>query len=111
MNELEISNFLSNADLVQKTIEQINKDFYRCGRAVQLLYSHEFSPQKELSTKIATELKKLNITELQQFIYAVDLQESIFLKAISQNDDYQSLAEKILEREALKVFIRNNYSH
>jgi hypothetical protein len=111
MNDLKINESLANIDFVEKTIAQISKDFNRCGWEIDLkIETIEFA-KEELTKQIASQLSKFSATELQQFIYTVDLQENKFLRAVTVNDDYQSLAEEILKREALKVFIRSNFSH
>ena len=66
--------------------------------------------KEDLTNQIASRLIRLSGTELQQFIYTVDLKENKFLNAVTMDDDFKSLACEILKREALKVFIRSNYS-
>jgi hypothetical protein len=111
LNQLEFTKFLSNFDFVEKTREQIIKDFNRCGWQIELKIDSIAFAKEELTQQIAFHLSNFSTTELQQFIYTVDLQENKFLSAVTMNDDYQSLASEILKREALKVFIRSNYSH
>ncbi|MBU3660276.1 MAG: hypothetical protein FGM14_10420 [Flavobacteriales bacterium] len=111
MNQLEINDFFNNQEFIEKTVAQIIKDFNSCGWEV-CFESNSILPIKEdLTNQIASQLFRLSATELQQFIYTVDLQENKFLNAVTKNDDYKSLAGEILKREALKVFIRSKYSH
>ena len=109
MNDLKINESLSDFDFVEKTMAQISKDFNRCGLEVEFEFNAILPIKEELTNQIASRLIRLSATELQQFIYTVDLQENKFFNAITMNDDFKTLAGEILKREALKVFIRSNY--
>ena len=111
MNQLELNDFFANHEFIEKTITQLIKDFNRCGLEVEFELNALLPIKEELTNQIASRLIQLSGTELQQFIYTVDLQENKFLKAVTMNDDFKTLANEILKREALKVFIRSNYSH
>jgi hypothetical protein len=110
MNDIKINESLTNFDFVEKTMAQISKDFNRCGLEVDFELKAILPIKEELTNQIASRLTQLSVTELQQFIYTVDLQENKFLNAVTMNDDFKSLANEIIKREALKVFIRSNYS-
>jgi hypothetical protein len=110
MNELKINESLTNFDFIEKTITQLIKDFNRSGLEVDFELNAILPINEELTNQIALILIKLSATDLQQFIYTVDLQEKKFLNAVTINDDFKTLANEILKREALKVFIRSNYS-
>ena len=110
MNQLELNDFFANHEFIEKTISQLIKDFNRCGLEVDFELNAILPIKEELTNQIASRLIQLSATELQQFIYTVDLQENIFLNAVRMNDDFKTLANEILKREALKVFIRSNYS-
>ena len=110
MNDIKINESLTNFDFVEKTMAQISKDFNRCGLEVDFELNAILPIKEELTNQIASRLTQLSVTELQQFIYTVDLQENKFLNAVTMNDDFKSLANEIIKREALKVFIRSNYS-
>ena len=111
MNQLEINDLFTNKEFIENTISQLIKDFNRCGLEVDFGLNAILPIKEELTNKIASRLIQLSATELQQFIYTVDIQENKFLNAITMNDDFKTLANEILKREALKVFIRSNYSH
>ncbi len=110
MNDIKINESLTNFDFVEKTMDQISKDFNRCGLEVDFELNAILPIKEELINQIASRLIRLSATELQQLIYTVDLQENKFLNAVTMNDDFKTLANEILKREALKVFIRSNYS-
>lgn len=110
MNDLRINESFTNIDFVKKTMDQISKDFNRCGWEIEFELNTLLPIKEELTNQIASQLIRLSATELQQFIYTVDLQENKFLNAVTMNDDFKSLAGEILKREALKVFIRSNFS-
>ncbi len=110
MNQLELNDFFANKEFIENTISQLIKDFNRCGLEIEFELNTLIPIKEELTNQIASRLIRLSGTELQQFIYTVDLQENKFLTAVTMNDDFKTLAYEILEREALKVFIRRNYS-
>ena len=111
MNKLELNDFFDNKEFIENTISQLIKDFNRCGWEIDFELNALLPIKEDLTDQIASRLIRLSATELQQFIYTVDLQENKFLKAVTMNDDFKTLANEILKREALKVFIRSNYSH
>ena len=111
MNDLKINESLTNFDFVEKTMAQISKDFNRCGIVFEFQLQSNSPLKEHVVNEVRNSILKLSSTELQQFIYTIDLNENDFLKAVTMNDDYLTLAHEILKREALKVFIRSNYSH
>jgi hypothetical protein len=110
LNKLELNDFFDNKEFIENTISQLIKDFNRCGWEIDFELNALLPIKEDLTDQIASRLIRLSATELQQFIYTVDLQENKFLKAVTMNDDFKTLAIEILKREALKVFIRNNFS-
>jgi hypothetical protein len=110
LNQLELNDFFKNKEFIENTISQLIKDFNRCGWEIEFELNTLMPIKEDLTNQIASHLIRLSGTELQQLIYTVDLQENKFLNAFTMNDDFKSLAGEILKREALKVFIRRNYS-
>jgi hypothetical protein len=53
---------------------------------------------------------KFGETQLLQLIYIIDIPEKEFLSIISQSNFPQLLAEKIVLKEAYKVYLRSRYS-
>lgn len=109
MNDLKINESLTNFDFVEKTMAQISKDFNRCGIDFEFQLQSNLLLKEQVVSEIRNAIVKLSSTELQQFIYTIDLNENDFLKAVTMNDDLLTLSEKILQREALKVFIKINF--
>ena len=109
MNDLKINESLTNFDFVEKTMAQISKDFNRCAIDFEFQLQSNLPLKEQVVSEIRNAIVKLSSTELQQFIYTIDLNENNFLKAVTMNDDLITLSEKILQREALKVFIKINY--
>ena len=110
MNKLELNDFFDNKEFVENTISQLIKDFNRCGWEIDFELNALLPIKEDLTDQIASRLIRLSATELQQFIYTVDVQENKFLKTVTMNDDFKTLANEILKREAFKVFIRSNFS-
>ena len=103
-------NELRNNSFVEMTISQITKDFAR----VSVFFSFEKNEKLELKTQLIEQIEKaisnLSSIELQQFIYLIDLKETDFHSASHHENFLEILSEKILYREAYKVFLRKYYS-
>jgi hypothetical protein len=107
MNQLNLTNQLNKVDFVTKTISQIEKDFTRCVIEIHL---SNFRDQDSLENGILNVIKNLSSDKLQQLIYIIDIPENEYASILGSEFFYRALAEKILRREALKVFLRENLS-
>jgi hypothetical protein len=107
MNELNLNNQLKNQDFVSKTISQITKDFGRCNLDFHLT---QFSDRDSLEDEIFGLIENLSSDKLQQLMYIIDIPENDYSKLLGTEFFHRALAEKILRREALKVFLRENLS-
>lgn len=85
------------------TLEQLQKDFQRCGLE---LTSIDLS---ELISSITSCITHVSSTQLQQLIYLVDIPESLFLSMSRKPTFHRELSEAILMREALKVYLRTKF--
>jgi hypothetical protein len=63
-----------------------------------------------LEDEILGLIKNLSSDKLQQLMYIIDIQENDYSKLLGTEFFHRALAEKILRREALKVFLRENLS-
>lgn len=109
----ELENQFNQKEFVLKTIEQINKDLI--GVSTKFL-TIELTDKNSVYGKILSELQQIistivdhNSSILPQFIYRVDIKESEFMDALNDST-HKKLAEKILIREAQKVFLRMKFS-
>jgi hypothetical protein len=111
-SELLIQEF-SKEKFVHDTVNQICKDFSRCGWDLDsvLLNSNLVKTEiEELLAEKLVEIMKLGETQLLQLIYIIDIPEKEFLSIISESNFPQLLAEKIVLKEAYKVYLRSRYS-
>ncbi len=107
MNDLNLNNQLKKEDFVKKTILQIEKDFDRCNIKINL----PVIPNLEiLENAILLSIQSLSREKIQQLIYLIDIPEKEYSKLVKTEFFYRALSEKILRREALKVFLRENLS-
>ncbi len=93
------------------TIQQIHKDL--AGLVTlksEVLLDFELDIYPQLEDHLKELLKELNDSELQQFVYKVDLKEHDFLNALSAQDDFEKLSFLIIQREAQKVYLKSQYS-
>ena len=100
----QVKNALSDQSFRAATLEQIQKDFHRCGLT---LLSIELT---DLLQSIESCIKNVSNTQLQQLIYLIDIPEALFLSLTRKETFHQELSEVILMREALKVYLRNKFS-
>jgi hypothetical protein len=106
-----IQNYFSEEDFVIATCQQIHKDLaglVNTFQALKIDFSEDVYPQ--LETHLKEILLGLNDSNLQQFVYQVDLKEDLFLNAISAQDEYEELSFLIIQREAQKVYFKIQYS-
>jgi hypothetical protein len=117
MNELSefqaLQQSLNDSDFVLKTQEQIAKDFGK----FNLFFPEEFlttALSKEtiesfVSERIA-DLMLEGETRLLQLLYTIDLPEKEFLSLTTQPNFLAQLSQRVLYREAYKIYLRKKYS-
>ena len=113
MNSELLIQELSNEKFVQDTVNQICKDFSRCGWGIDSVFLDRTLVKDEIEELLAeklVEIMKFGETQLLQLIYLIDIPEKEFLSIISQPNFPQLLAEKIVLKEAYKVYLRSRYS-
>lgn len=117
MNDLitssELKSYFDNEAFVLKTQQQIAKDFAKFNLFFQDNFETEvYSREKieSLITERVTDLMKEGEARLLQLLYTIDLSEKEFLSITTDPDFISLLSEKILFREAYKVFLRSKFS-
>jgi len=117
MNELSeysaLQQSLKDSDFVLKTQAQITKDFEK----FNLFFPEEFRTtaltkeaiESLLAERIA-DLMQEGETRLLQLLHTIDLPEKEFLSLTTQADFLAQLSERILFREAYKIYLRKKYS-
>ncbi len=111
MTELLPEKYRNDEEIIRLTIEQIKKDF---GTSLTELI---FSGKKEFIfdeltgqiTKALSLLRKNNSIAFQSLLYRVDVTEATVAK-LPREDFFQSLAEKIIQREFQKVLTRRFFA-
>ena len=102
----------NNAEFVLKTQQQIAKDFEKFNLMFDTTFQQIPFNKEEIQEKIAehvSELMKEGETRLLQLLYTIDLSEKEFLSLTTEPDFLKLLSEKILFREAYKVFLRAKF--
>ena len=99
------------ADL--RTYDQLNAYFAN----FNLFFSNSFEIEpllkeeiERLIAQLLVDIMKQGETRLLQLLYTIDLSEKEFLHITSDPNFVQLLSEKILFREAYKVFLRAKFS-
>ncbi|MFZ9027693.1 MAG: hypothetical protein ACO2Z9_01695 [Crocinitomicaceae bacterium] len=99
-------------DFVLKTQRQIHKDF-----SVQGLTVDDTLLEKELDyesiflivTDALSSVMRLGERQLLQLNYQIDIPQSQFLKAITEENPIEELSTLIIRREAYKVYLRTKF--
>jgi hypothetical protein len=113
MNTELVINEFSNKQFVQDTLLQIQKDFSRCGWEIDSLRLNQRLTKVELEELIGeklVEIMKHGESQLLQLIYIIDIPEKEFLSSVTQKEVVKILSEKILLKEAYKVYLRRKFS-
>ena len=103
-------NELQNNSFVEMTIAQITKDFARISVDFNFEKDKKIELKKQLIAEVEKTISNLTSIELQQFIYLIDLKETDLHSASNHENFLEILSEKILYREAYKVFLCKYYS-
>lgn len=110
----ELIPFFDRQEFIVATLNQINKDLQGLYYGDYTLEpTHEKPVLEQLVQSlvpILLELSKRQPEQLSQFIYRVDLQEKKFTEALYHDSGLYQLAHLIIEREALKVWLRLKFS-
>lgn len=109
----QLNAYFDNQQFVLKTQQQIAKDFAKFN--LYFSDSFEFEPISKdeierLIGQLLVDLMKQGETRLLQLLYTIDLSEKEFLHITTDPNFIQLLSEKILFREAYKVFLRTKFS-
>ncbi len=109
----QLNAYFDNQQFVLKTQQQIAKDFAK----FNLYFSDSFEIEpiskdeiERLIGQLLVDLMKQGETRLLQLLYTIDLAEKEFLHITTDPNFVQLLSEKILFREAYKVFLRTKFS-
>lgn len=109
----QLNSYFQNQQFILKTQQQIAKDFAKFN--LYFSDSFEFEPTSKdeierLMGQLLVDLMKQGETRLLQLLYTIDLSEKEFLHITTDPNFIQLLSEKILFREAYKVFLRTKFS-
>ncbi len=109
----QLNSYFQNQQFVLKTQQQIAKDFAK----FNLYFSDSFEIEptskdeiERLIGQLLVDLMKQGETRLLQLLYTIDLSEKEFLHITTDPNFIQLLSEKILYREAYKVYLRTKFS-
>ena len=109
----ELQHALGSKDFVLETQRQIVRDFEKFDLIFEPVFLDTPFEKNLILEKIAeqlAELMKEGETRLLQLLYTIDLSEKEFLDLTHQAHFLDLLSEKILFREAYKVFLRSKFS-
>ena len=111
----ELKLYFDKKSYLKKVLFQINRDFEMAGCDFELP-KNEIEELQELQNVLAINLEPLmkeNGPRLKNLLYRIDVSENSIYKEMAGNADLQLAAllrNKIIERELLKILIREKYS-
>ena len=111
----ELSPYYSRIDLLEKVVEQLQKDFNWFSLEITFTGNEE-SPYQELYKQILPLIDELlndDYPKLMAMLYRIDLDEEFLNKKLKENhhsDTGEVITDLILKRELQKVVIRAAYS-
>lgn len=109
----QLNAYFNNQQFVLKTQQQIAKDFAKFNLYFSDLFENKPISKDEIErliSQLLVDLMKQGETRLLQLLYTIDLSEKEFLHITTDPNFIQLLSEKILFREAYKVFLRTKFS-
>ena len=109
----QLDSYFQNQQFVLKTQQQIAKDFAKFNLFFSDSFEIDVHSKEEIERLIGqliVDLMKEGETRLLQLLYTIDLSEKEFLHITTDPNFIQLLSEKILFREAYKVFLRTKFS-
>lgn len=112
MPDFSIELFNSQKNLVQKTMEQINKDFAGFAKPFNIELTSGTSYQLILE-QIAEALKHISkegTYKLNSLLYRIDMPEKFFPENSLNTNYFSILADAIIRREYFKVTARIKFS-
>lgn len=98
----------SYRDLLLATDQQLRKDFHPHIHLPELVDDFSANDLRKILQDALQSLIRDNPSALEQILYRIDLNERT--KKSAMEAGLEVLTESILRREALKVWIRSNYS-
>ncbi|MCH2234829.1 MAG: hypothetical protein MK078_11320 [Crocinitomicaceae bacterium] len=112
MNDIipkDLNELLGAGDYLRLTILQVNKDL--SSFTTERLEETEIDPDKIRTQleQIITLLQEQGFSSLNGFVYRVDLHENKYQDFLKSNDK-SFLAQEILKREVLKVYLKSQLS-
>lgn len=93
----------SNTEFVLKTQQQIAKDFGSCGVDFSKDFLVSNYTTNEILEEIQLALKKVH--SIEELLYRIDVPEELFM----HSQDFETLSEIILRREAYKIWLRSQF--
>jgi hypothetical protein len=109
----ELIPLFETASFVLKTQQQISKDFAKFNLIFPANFEEVAYAKPEIEQLISeqlVDLMKEGETRLLQLLYTIDLSEKEFLSITTNANFLPLLSEKILYREAYKIFLRAKFS-
>ncbi len=111
----ELQQYFDKKAYLKKVLLQINRDFEMAGCDFELP-KNEIEVLEELQNILTINLEPLmkeNGPRLKNLLYRIDVSEKSIYRGMSENTDLQLAVlsiNKIIERELLKILIREKYS-
>lgn len=107
-----LHDLLGETNFVLQTQAQIAKDFAKFNLYLPddaEMRSYSLEELLDVVGKLMAEIMQHGERRLLQLLYTIDIPEKDFLSLIGTNDFLNKLSEKVILREAFKVYLRTKY--
>ncbi len=112
--EDEINSFINEEDFVERTCQQIIKDFSTIyPKDIDFRFNENGTLLNQLIEQISfllEDISKMGTSTVLQLMYTIDIPENQYYNSLGFDDSNQKLAFIIIRREAQKVYLRNKFS-
>ncbi len=113
MHDFSIELFNSQKEIIQKTIDQINKDFAGFAPLLNIDLTANTSYQyiQEQIAEVLKNIVKEGTYKLNSLLYRIDMPEKFFPEQATKTNYFLMLADAIIRREYFKVTARIKFSN
>ncbi|MEI8193214.1 MAG: hypothetical protein WCG64_05080 [Flavobacteriia bacterium] len=98
---------LSLEKLVEETWVQFEKDVRSTGSSIEI--NKPIGPQQVFENAFIF-LKQMSPASLPELMYRIDIPESLMNDITQSTHFYEDLTNAVLQREAMKVYLRHRYA-
>lgn len=111
IDEAKLNTLQNEAKFINDVIRQIRKDFAKFNLELQS-FSHipSLSELTNAVNECVIEFMTKQTKRLPEFMYTIDIPEKLFNELLESQAFYEDLSMMLIKREAMKVYLRSQFS-